>query len=114
MDSVNKSAFTYVFSRNIFARLNAVYSTKSENSNPSLFEAYLQQELSQTSRYILLKDKYEMPYLQPAIEISIKLENKSTTINAGIWNPKDKFVQNDGYQMKKVKRFFRVGIGKSY
>ena len=52
------------------------------------FENKLKQELSQSSKYILLKDKYEIPYLQPPIEMNIKLENKSKTINAGIWNPK--------------------------
>ena len=41
---------------------------------------------------------------------TLGLQNQSATIDAGTWNPEDKFVANKGYQNKEVKRFFRIGI----
>ena len=46
------------------------------NQTAKEFENKLQQELSQSSRYVLLKDKYDIPYLQPPIEMTVKLENQ--------------------------------------
>ena len=72
----------------VFNQIWTCDATATSNLTKINFENKLKQELSQSSKYILLKDKYEIPYLQPPIEMNIKLENKSKTINAGIWNPK--------------------------
>ena len=56
------------------------------NQTAKEFENKLQQELSQSSRYVLLKDKYDIPYLQPPIEMTVKLENQRLVNNGSVKN----------------------------
>ncbi len=74
------------------------------------FEYYVKTEVNERSKYLVQKDKYQMPLLMPPIEMNVKTENKSTSIDVGSWKPKDGFVLAPGFKMEKVKRFFRVGV----
>jgi ABC-type amino acid transport substrate-binding protein len=82
----------------------------SNNNTRNDFETYLSKRVQSNSRYALLKDKHTIPHLLAPIKMIVKLQNTTTTIEAGSWDPEAGFVQASGYQMKKVKRFFRVGI----
>ena len=62
-----------------FNRIWSCTSTSTSNDTKTKFEEKLKLKLEST-RYILTKDKYEIPYLQPAMEMRVKLENKTTSI----------------------------------
>ena len=62
-----------------FNRIWSCTATSTSNNTKTKFEEKLKLKLEST-RYILTKDKYEIPYLQPAMEMRVKLENKTTSI----------------------------------
>ena len=62
-----------------FNRIWSCTATSTSNDTKTKFEEKLKLKLEST-RYILTKDKYEIPYLQPAMEMRVKLENKTTSI----------------------------------
>ena len=71
------------------------------------YEAALE-STSKTSRYLMQRDKHSIPHLTPNLIMNIRLQNKSTTINVGSWNPTEGIESAPGYALAKVKRFFRV------
>lgn len=79
------------------------------NQTKADFESYLKQRLN-TSRYILQRDKNDVPLLMPFIKMNVRLQNKSDAITVGSWDPEAKFSPASGYQVQKIKRFFRVGV----
>ena len=79
------------------------------NQTRQSFEAALEATAA-SSTYLMQRDKHSIPHLTPSIGMNIKLQNKSTTINVGTWNPTQGIVPAPGYALAKVKRFFRVGV----
>ena len=73
------------------------------------YEAALE-STSETSRYLMQRDKHSIPHLTPNLIMNIRLQNTSTTINVGSWNPTEGIESAPGYALAKVKRFFRVGV----
>ena len=58
----------------------------------------------------LLRDKHAIPYLVPSLAMNIQLQNKTTNINVGSWSAQEGIQTSPGYELAKVKRFFRVGV----
>ena len=85
--SLAKTALQIIKERKVIIDKKWSCSTTSTNNQTAKeFENRLQQELSQSSRYVMLKDKYDIPYLQPPIEMTIKLENQRLVNNGSVKN----------------------------
>ena len=85
--SLAKTALQIIRERKVILDKKWSCSTTSTNNQTAKeFENRLQQELSQSSRYVMLKDKYDIPYLQPPIEMTVKLENQRLVNNGSVKN----------------------------
>ena len=85
--SLAKTALQIIKERKVILDKKWSCSTTSTNNQTAKeFENRLQQELSQSSRYVMLKDKYDIPYLQPPIEMTVKLENQRLVNNGSVKN----------------------------
>lgn len=64
---------------------------------------------AEVSTYHALKDKHGITLLTPPIKLNVEILNKDDKTSVGQWNGTN-FIPEPGYEMKKVKRFFRVGV----
>ena len=101
-------------SKNADSSLNQAYLCNNQgNSNQTRqdFENTLETVIENTnSPYHLLRDKHQIALLSPPIKMNFEIQNKTYKLKIGTWDSTNKFKPYGGYEIKAVKRFFRVGI----
>lgn len=79
------------------------------NQTRNDFESFIKAKV-EGSTYYALKDKHQITLLTPPIKLKVEILNKDDKTSVGQWDPLSGFKPEPGYEMKKVKRFFRVGV----